>query len=131
MQDSFRRSHLTLPLPGSPLAAAVAVCTFTATQKTRIHAAQLCLSDSGTGAGGTEVTIKVNGVAITAGGDLLIASAAPGLTKSVTVSKGSNQFPGGALLNIGDVVTVDIASVSGTNAPKAGFVVLDVVQVDV
>lgn len=130
MQDSFRRSHLTLPLP-SVLAAAVAQATFTASQKTRIHAAELCLSDSGAGVGSTEVTIKVNGVAITAAGDLQIASGAPGLTKSVTISKGSNQFPGGALLNIGDVVTVDIASVPGTTVPKAGFVVLDLVQVDV
>ena len=130
MQDSFRRSHLTLPLP-VPLAAGVAKATFTASQTTRIHAAQLCLSDSGTGASGTEVTIKVNGVAITAAGDLLIAGGAAGLTKTVTISKGSNQFPGGARLNIGDVVTVDIASVPATTVPAAAFVVLDLVQVDI
>ena len=130
MQDSFRRSHLTLPLP-SVLAAAAAQATFVATHRTRIHAAQLCLSDTGTGAGGTEVTIKVNGVAITAAGDLLIAGAAPGKSKSVTISKGSNQFPGGALLNPGDTVTVDIASVPAATVPAAGFVVLDLVQVDV
>jgi hypothetical protein len=129
MQDSFRRSHLTLPLP-APLAAGVAKATFVATQKTRIHTAQLSLSDSGTGAGGTEVTIKVNGVAITTAGDLLIAGGAAGLTKSKVITKGSNQFPGGALLNIGDIVTVDIASVPATTQPAAGFVVLDLVQVD-
>lgn len=130
MQDSFRRSHLTLPLPAA-LVASNGQVTFTATQKTRIHAAQLCLSDSGAGAGNTEVRVNINGVAITAAGDLAIAGGAAGLTKSVTISKGSNQFPGGALLNIGDTVTLDLVSVPGTTVPKAAFVVLDLVQVDV
>jgi hypothetical protein len=129
MQDSFRRSHLTLPLPVA-LAAGVGKATFVASQKTRIHAAQLCLSDTGTGAGGTEVTLKINGVAITAASDLLIAGAAGTKTVSKTITKGSNQFPGGALLNIGDTVTVDIVSVPGTTVPAAAFVVLDLVQVD-
>lgn len=130
MQDSFRRSHLTLPLP-DPLAASNGQVTFVATQKTRIHAAQLSLSDTGVGAGNTEARINVNGVAITAAGDLAIAGAAAGKTVSKTISKGSNQFPGGALLNIGDAVTVDLVSVPATTVPKAAFVVLDLVQVDV
>jgi hypothetical protein len=129
MQDSFRRSHLTLPLLAT-LAAANGVVTFKATQKTRIHTAQLCLSDSGTGAGSTEVRVNVNGTAITTAGDLAIAGGAAGKSVSKTITKGSNQFPGGALLNIGDTVTVDIASVPATTQPAAGFVVLDLVQVD-
>lgn len=130
MQDSFRRSHLTLPLPAA-LAASNGQVNFTASQKTRIHAAQLCLSDTGTGTGSTEVRINVNAVAITASGDLAIAGAATNKTVTKIISKGSNQFPGGALLNVGDTVTVDLVSIPGTTAPKAGFVVLDLVQVDV
>lgn len=130
MQDSFRKSHLTLPLPGT-IAAGNGKVTFTATQKTRIHAAELCLSDTGTGTGSTEVRLNINSTAITSSGDLQIASAATGKTKSATISKGSNQFPGGALLNVGDTLTVDIVSVPGTTVPGAGFVVLDLVQVDV
>jgi hypothetical protein len=128
MQDSFRRSHLTLPLP-APLAASAAQVTFVATQKTRIRAAQLCVSDTGSGANSTEATIKVNGAAITTAGDLAIAGGAAGKSVSKTITKGSNQFPGGALLNKGDTITVDLA-IPGTTAPKAGFVVLDLVQVD-
>jgi|GEM_PF-6517426 len=128
MQDSFRRSHLTLPLPAA-LAVSNGQVTFTATQKTRIRAAELCLSDSGAGAGSTAVQVNVNGVAITAAGDLSIAGGAAAKSISKTISKGSNQFPGGALLNIGDTVTLDLVSVPAT-APKAAFVVLDLVQVD-
>lgn len=130
MQDSFRRSTITLPLPGA-LAAGAGQASYTSPRSQRIASAQLCLSDTGTGAGTTEVAIKVNGTAITAAGDLAIAGAAGTKTISKAIVKGSNQFPGGARLNAGDVVTVDVSSVPATTQPKAGFVVLDIVEVDI
>lgn len=129
MQDSFRRSTITLPLPAA-LAASVGQVTYTAPRMQRIAGAQLCLSDTGTGAGATAVQINVNGVAITAAGDLSIAGAAPGKSTSKIITLGSNQYPGGARINKGDVVTVDLVSIPGTTAPKAAFVVLDIVEVD-
>lgn len=131
MQDSFRRSTITLPLPGSPLAASVGQASYTAPRPQLIAGAQLCLSDTGTGAGATAAQINVNGVAITAAGDLSIAGAAGGKTASKSITLGSNQYPGGARINAGDTVTVDVASVPATTVPKAAFVVLDVVEVDV
>jgi hypothetical protein len=130
MQDSFRRSTLTLPLPAA-LAAANGVVTYTSPRTQRIARAQLCLSDTGTGAGSTEARINVNGNAITAAGDLAIAGAAAGKSKSSTITLGSNQFPGGARINGGDVITLDVVSVPATTVPKASFVVLDIVEVDV
>jgi hypothetical protein len=130
MQDSFRRSTITLPTPGT-VVAANGVASYTAPRPMRIAGAQLCLSDSGAGAGATKAVINVNGVAITAANDLSIAGAAGNKTVSVAVTKGSNQYPGGARLNNGDVVTVDITAVPGTTVPKLAFVVLDIVEVDV
>ncbi|MGA2809716.1 MAG: hypothetical protein ABSE87_16425 [Terracidiphilus sp.] len=130
MQDSFRRSTLTLPLP-APLAASVGQVTYTSPRPQRIAGAQLCLSDTGTGAGATAVNVNINGVAVNAAGSLSIAGAAVGKSIGIPVTKGSNQYPGGARLNAGDVVTVDLASVPATTVPKAGFVVLDIVEVDI
>lgn len=129
MQDSFRRSTLTLPLP-APLAASVGQVTYTSPRPQRVAGAQLCLSDTGTGAGATAVNVNINGVAVNAAASLSIAGAAAGKSISTAITKGS-QFPGGARLNKGDVVTVDLASVPATTVPKAGFVVLDIVEVDV
>lgn len=129
MQDSFRRSTLTLPTPAT-VAAANSVASYTAPRLMRIAGAQLALSDSGTGAGATTAVVKVNGVAITAANDLSIAGAAGNNTVSVAVSKGSNQYPGGALLNKGDLVTVDITAVPGTTVPKCATVILDMLEVD-
>jgi hypothetical protein len=130
MQDSFRRSTITLPTP-SVVAAANGVASYTAPRPMRIAGAQLCLSDSGTGAGATKAVIKVNGVAVTAANDLSIAGAAANKTVSSSVTLGSNQFPGGARLNKGDLVTVDITAVPGTTVPALAFVVLDIVEVDI
>jgi len=130
MQDNFRRSTLTLPLP-APLAAANGVVTYTSPRPQRIASAQLCLSDTGTGAGSTEVKVKVNGIAITAAGDLAIVGAAAGKSISKDITLGSNQFPGGARINEGDVITLDVVSVPATTVPKASFVVLDIVEVDI
>ena len=48
-----------------------------------------------------------------------------------TANLTDSQFPGGMRLNAGDVVTVDVASVPATTVPKAAFVVLDIIEVDV
>ena len=160
MQDSFRRSTITLPLPapgtftpgtlpvytpGTPptyvpgtlptqspgLAAGVGQVTYTSPRPQRIVGAQLCLSDTGTGAGATAVNININGVAVNGAGSLSIAGAAAGKSVGTAITAGVNNYPGGARLNKGDVVTVDVASVPATTVPKAGFVVLDIVEVDV
>lgn len=130
MQDSFRRSTITLPL-GAPLVAAVGAATYTSPRPQLIAGAQLCLSDTGTGSGATAVNINVNGAAVNGAGSLSIAGAAAGKSISASITGGSNQFPGGARLNAGDTVTVDVASVPGTTVPKAAFVVLDIVECDV
>lgn len=130
MQDSFRRSTITLPLP-APLAASVGQVTYTAPRPMRIVSAQLCLSDTGTGSGATTANLNVNGSAINATNSLSIAGAATGKSISTTISAGVNNYPGGARINKGDVVTVDLAAVPGTTVPKAGFLILDVVEVDV
>lgn len=129
MQDSFRRSTITLPTPAT-VAAGTAVASYTAPRPMRIAGAQLSLSSTGTGSGSTKAVIKVNGVAITAANDLSIASAATNKTVSIAVSLGSNQFPGGARINAGDLVTVDITAVPGTTVPGCATVILDVVEVD-
>ena len=130
MQDSFRRSTITLPLP-APLAAANGVATYISPRPQRIARAQLCLSDTGTGAGATTVNVDVNGVAVNAAGSLSIAGAAGTKAVSADITGGDNNYPGGARLNAGDVVTVDVAAVPGTTVPKAAFVVLDIVEVDI
>jgi hypothetical protein len=130
MQDSFRRSTITLPLPGSPLAAANGVVTYVSPRTQRVVSAQLCLSDTGTGAGSTNVNVKVNGNAINAANSLSIAGAAGGKAVSTSIV-GDGVFPGGQPLNAGDTVTVDIASVPATTTPKGGFVVLDIIETDV
>lgn len=130
MQDSFRRSTLTLPLPPT-LAAANGVATYVSPRPQRVAGAQLCLSDTGTGSGATTVNVKVNGTAINAANSLSIAGAASGKSISTVITAGSNNYPGGARLNAGDTVTLDIAAVPGTTVPKLGFVVLDIVEVDI
>ena len=130
MQDSFRRSTLTLPLP-APLAASVGQVTYKSPRPQRIAGAQLCLSDTGTGAGATAVNVNVNGNAVSAAASLSIAGAAATKSIGAQITGGSNQYPGGARLNAGDVVTVDLASVPATTVHKAGFVVLDMLEVDV
>ena len=130
MQDSFRRSTITLPLP-APLAASVGQVTYTSPRPQRISGAQLCLSDTGTGSGATTANVNVNGVAINAAGTLSIAGAASGKSVSTAITEGQNNYPGGARLNPGDVVTVDLAAVPGTTVPKAGFIVLDIVEIDI
>jgi hypothetical protein len=106
------------------------VATYKAKHRMRISNAQLNLSDPGTGTGSTSVRVKVGSTAIVADGDLAITVASAGKEVDVDVTLGSNQFPGGALVNPGDLVTVDVISVPGTNVPKCSFVTLDVVQVD-
>jgi hypothetical protein len=128
MQDSFRRSTITLPLP-TPLTATNSVATYVSPRKQRVSQAQLCLSDTGTGAGATTVNVKVNGTAINAVGSLSVAVGAGSPAVSTTIISGS-QYPGGTLLNKGDTVTVDVAAVPGTTVPKLGFLVLDVLEVD-
>lgn len=130
MQDSFRRSTLTLPLPAA-IAAGVAQVTYKAPRPMRIAGAQLCLSDTGTGAGATNANVNVNGTAINAANSLSIAGAASGKSIGTSITGGSNQYPGGARLNPNDVVTIDVTSVPATTVPKAGFIVLDMVEVDI
>lgn len=130
MQDSFRRFNVTLPLPGSPLAAANGVCTFIARRPMRIASAQLCLSDTGTGAGSTNVNVKVNGNAINAANSLSLAGAAGSKSVESDIVTGT-EFPGGYRVNVGDTVTVDIASVPATTTPKGGFVMLDCLELDI
>lgn len=127
--DSFRRSVLTLHLP-TVLAVANGVATYKAKHRMRVSNAQLNLSDPGTGTGSTSVRVKVGSTAIVADSDLVITVASAGKEIDIDVTLGSNQFPGGALVNPGDVITVDVLTVPGTTVPKCAFVTLDVVQVD-
>jgi hypothetical protein len=129
MQDSFRRSTITLPLPG-PVAVANGQATYKSPRAMRIAGAQLCLSDTGTGAGSTNANVNINGSPINAANSLSIAGAAGGKSIGVGITGGSNQYPGGARLNANDVVTIDITAVPATTAPKFGFIVLDVVELD-
>lgn len=130
MQDNFRRSTLTLPLPGSPLAAAVGVVTIIVQRAMRIARAQLCLWGTGTGAGATTVNVNVNGNPINAAASLSIAGAA-GTNAVACLITTDSQYPGGFRVNPGDTVTVDIAAVPATTQPKGGFVALDVEQLDI
>lgn len=129
MQDSFRKSSITLPLPG-PLAVGNAQVTFTSYRNLRLTRLQLCLSGSGTGAGATNVNVNQNGTAINAANALSIAGAA-GTPNVATQLNTGNSYPGGDRINKGDVITVDITSVPATTQPKGGFVVLDVIELDV
>lgn len=128
MQDSFRRSSLTLTLPG-PLAVAIGQATYVVPRPAVIAAAQLCLSDSGVGAGSTNVNVNVNGAAINAANSLAVVGAAG--NKSVSAPATGQTFPGGTRVNAGDTITVDVTAVPATTAPKAGFIVLDLIEADV
>jgi hypothetical protein len=129
MQDSFRKSTLTLPLLPT-LVAQAAAATYIAQRPSRIVGAQLCLSGLGTGAGATTVNVNVNGTPINPGGSLSIAVGAAANAVNTPISLDS-QYPGGFRVNKGDVITVDIAAVPGTTVPKLAFVVLDLVEIDV
>lgn len=128
MQDSFRKSLLTLPLLPTLLVQA-AVAIYIAQRSMLIDSAQLGLSDQGTGAGATTVNVKVNGVAINPAASLSVAVGAASNAVATPITLNS-QFPGGFRINAGDVVTVDIAAVPATTVPKNGFVVLGLVEVD-
>lgn len=130
MQEMFRKSTLTLPLP-SALSVAAGQVTVTSSRKQRITSAQLCLSDTGTGAGATNVNVKVNGTAINAANSLSIAGAAAAKSVTESILGSENTYPEGARVNPGDTITVDIASLPATTSPKAAFVVLDIVELDV
>lgn len=130
MQDSFRRSSITLPLPAA-LAASVGQATYVSPRPQLIVGAELCLSDTGTGAGATNVNINVNGAAINVASSLSIAGGAAGKSVSTLISGGTQRFPGGAAVNTGDTVTVDLTAVPATTVPKAAFVVLDMIEFDV
>jgi hypothetical protein len=130
MMDSFRKSFVTLVLHG-PLGVANGVATFIATHRARIASAQLGLPGTGTGAGATTVQVNINGVPVSGAGNLSIAGAAAGKAVSSSITLGSNQFPGGALINPGDVITVDVLAVPATTVPAGGAVILDLTQVDV
>lgn len=130
MQERFRRSTITLPLP-APIAASDGQATYVSPRSQRIVRAQLCLSDTGTGAGSTNANININGNAVNAANSLSIAGAAAAKSVSADITGGSQGFPGGARLNDGDTVTVDVTAVPATTQPKGGFVVLDVVEIDI
>jgi len=130
MQDSFRRSTLTLPLP-APLAVGVGQVTYTSPRSQRIVSAQLCESDNGTGNQGLAVNINVNGVQIAfleIPGATVNNSYLDTMSADVTVN---SNFPGGFRIDEGDVVTVDVALVPATTVPKAAFVALDMLQIDI
>jgi hypothetical protein len=129
MMDILRRSALTLHLP-TVLAVANGVATFTARHRFRIRNAQLCLSDPGTGSGSTSVRVNVGSTAIVADTDLVITVASAGKNVDKDITLGSNNFPGGALVQPGDVVTIDVLTVPGTTVPKCAQVVLTTVEVD-
>lgn len=130
MQDSFRRFTLTLPLPGSPLAAGNGQVTYVARRPVRVGSAQLSLSDTGTGAGATNVNVNVNGNAINTANGLSIAGGAAGKSVSSDIVTGS-EFPGGYRVGIGDTITVDVTSVPAATQPKGGFVTLSCVELDI
>jgi hypothetical protein len=129
MQDSFRKSLLTLPLQPT-LAVATAAITYIVQRPSRVIGAQLCLSDSGTGAGATTVNVLVNAVAINPAASLSIAVGAGSNAVNTPISLDS-QYPGGFRVNKGDVITVNVTAVPGTTVPKNANVVLDLVEIDV
>jgi hypothetical protein len=130
MQDSFRKSTITLPLFGT-LAVLTAAATFTSKRSFVITGAQLGLPDTGTGTGNTTVVVKVNGTAVNGSGSS-VAGAATGKSVAIALTPTSPAGnPSGVSINPGDVVTVDVTAVPGTTAPKGGAVYLDVVQRDI
>jgi hypothetical protein len=160
MQEMFRKSTITLPLPspvvftpgtlpvytpGTPptyvagtlptlsfgLALGNGQVSFTSQRGQLITSAQLCLSDTGIGAGATTVNVKVNGNAINPAGSLSIAQGAASKSVTAEITGNPNPYPGGERINPGDTITVDVTAVPATTAPKAGFVVLDIIEVDV
>lgn len=128
MQDSFRKSFLTLPLQPT-LAVATAVITYIAQRPMRVIGAQLCLSDTGTGTGATTANVKVNGNTIIPASSLSIAVGAGANAVNTPVTLNA-QYPGGFRVNKKDVITVDVSAVPGTTVPKNGNIVLDVVELD-
>jgi len=128
MQDSYRKSFLTLPLQ-PVLAVATAVITFIAPRPFRVIGAQLCLSDKGTGTGATTANVNVNGTAINPASSLSITVAGSVTAVNTPITLNA-QFPGGLRVNKGDVITVDVTAVPGTTVPKNGNVILDLVQLD-
>ena len=129
MQESFRRSHLSMPLFGA-LAVATAVATYQVQKPYVLTGAQLALADTGTGAGNTSAVVKVNGVAVTP--VLSIAGAAAGKTAYADANASTpGVYPAGISLKPGDVVTVDITAVPATTAPKGGSLILNLTQLDV
>lgn len=128
MQDSFRRNFLTLPLPAA-LAVSVGQVTYTAPRPFTISWLQLCLSDTGTGAGNTTVNLKQNGTTI---GTVSIAGASGSKSAGVAlISSAGSQFPPGVRINKGDVLTIDLAALPATTSPKAAIVALDIYELDV
>jgi hypothetical protein len=130
MEVGFRKSNLTLVLP-NPLAAGAGQATHYVTTKGRISHVQLGLSDTGVGAGSTEVVINVNGVPVSNAGGIAIAGAAASKTAGYDVTQGTNNYPGGARVNKGDLITVDVISVPATTVPKQAVVILEITQIDV
>lgn len=126
--ETLRRSFIPLHLFGN-LAVAASVATFTVPRSLVLSRAQLSLPGSGTGAGGTTVDVKVNGIAVITA--ITVASAAANPTATQLASPSAGTYPSGWRLNAGDVVTVDVTAVPGTTVPPGGVVYLDVVQVDV
>jgi hypothetical protein len=129
MQDSFRRSHLTLVLFG-PLAVAASVATYKVGKSSVLTGAQLSLPTSGSGGGNTSVIVKVNGVAVTPA--LSVASAAAGVTASspaTAPAPAPGVYPQGVGLKPGDIVTVDVTAITA-NPPAGGSVILDLTQRD-
>lgn len=128
MQDSFRKSYLTLPLQPT-VAVATAVITYIVQRPMKVIGMQLCLSDTGTGTGATTVNVNVNGTAINAGGSLSIAVGAASNAVNTTPNV-STGYPGGYGVAKGDVITVDVTAVPGTTVPKNANVILDLLQTD-
>jgi len=118
----------TLPAQTYGLAAGVGQATWNVERPVSVSGAQLCLSDTGTGAGNTTVNIKQNGTLIAT---ISIAGAAGSKSAKTPISSPQSQFPSGVRLNVGDVITIDVAAVPATTSPKAGAVVLDVYELDV
>ena len=73
----------------------------------------------------------MNGAAINAANSLSIAGAAGGKSVTASIAGEVGAVPPGARLNAGDVVTVDITSVPATTQPKGGFIVLDIIELDI
>jgi hypothetical protein len=112
------------PAGAGLLAAKTAADALVVTDRAAVVAAQAAVT-------ATTVSIKVNGTAVNAANSLKIYAGGASNAVGTAITGGSNQYPGGARLNKDDVVTIDITAVPATTVPKLGFVVLDIVEVDV